>query len=248
MIGGMTAAGPRVMITPEHARVILAIERARGLARHFEALESRLTQEIGSWLMVSPALEDLSAKEIARAWEKEHPAGQLEKRTRADVERAFKGWAAVYGSHKGQTVLRMQLLACLHHAQEWALDEVRATFDLIAPEHNRRLDERDWASAIKAWRRKQGRPPKSPRGKHTTSKWEVLAKFVNRAGFLPVSEDRLKDQWEAWKRGGRGPTLFSGLPAAHNKQHENGSKQTGRKRAAPGAKRARGPSRRRPSR
>lgn len=251
MIGGMTAPAARLTITPEHARVTLAIARVRTLVRYFEALESRLTQAVTSWVTVSPASDDLPSEEIARGWRKEHPKGELEARTRADLESASNGWAAVYGSHTEGTVLRMQLLVCLNHAeanrQDWALDDARAIFGLIAPEHSSRLDEQDWSSAFEAWRRKPGRPSKSARGKQAPGKWEVLAEFVKKAGFCAVSNEGLKDQWAAWKRGGLGPTLFSGLPAAHKKQHENSSKP-GRKRTAAGAQPERGPSRRRPSR
>jgi hypothetical protein len=214
MIVGMTAPAARPRLTPEHARVVLAIMRVQTLVRYFEALQSRLNQTVVSWGTVSPEFEELSSEEIVRAWLKEHPEGELEARTRADVERASNGWAAVYGSHTEGTVLRMQL----------------------------------WSSAFEAWRRKPGRPPKSVDRKPAPGKWEVLAEFVKKAGFLGISDDGLKDQWEHWKRGGLGPTLFSGLPAAHNELHENSSKQTGRKRTAAGAQPERGPSRRRPPR
>jgi hypothetical protein len=252
MIVGMTPPAARLGLTAEHARVVLAIMRVQTLVRYFEALRSRLTQAVASWVTVSPASEELPSKEIARAWEEEHPEGELEARTRADVESASNGWAAVYGSHTEETVLRMQLLVCLNHAeangQDWALDDARAIFGLIAPEHSRRLDEEDWSSAFEAWRRKPGRRPKSADGKRVPGKWEMLAEFVKKAGFCATSDESLKDLWEGWKRGGLGPTLFSGLPAANNKLHENSSKQTGRKRTAAREQPKRGPSRRRPSR
>jgi hypothetical protein len=97
-------------------------------------------------------------------------------------------------------------------SEEQLAANARRWFAAQHPEYGDRLSDRDWLEAVQAFERGHGE-----------RKWEHLADFIRKAGFVGKQPDSLMKEWRLWKSRASQMALFPILDPEQGLLHEERS-------------------------